>query len=172
MFLLLNSRDYVYFRFNQNYQLSNKSNRKFSQQRCELFKIIRRVKKLTYEFEFFFAWRIYFVVFIAQLESIFVDENSYQRFRSHYSNFLKMKNDTKEYRSYEMKRLVVKKIKKYNKIIIIQYLVRWLDYESKYDEWRNIDAFENNLNLMKQYELSHSQNINIQRKRNKREATR
>ena len=155
MFLLFNSKNYVYFRFNQNYQLSNKSNRKFSQQRCEFSKIIRRIRRLTYEFELFFAWRIHFVIFIIQFESIFVDENLYQRFRFHYSNFVKMKNDTKKYQFYEVKRFVVKKIKKYNKIMIIQYLMRWFDYESKYDKWKNINAFENNLNLMKQYELNY-----------------
>ena len=77
MFLLFNLKNYTYFRFNQNYYLSNKSNRKFSQQQCEFFKIIRRVKKLIYEFEFSFVRRIYFVIFIIQLKSTFVESNFY-----------------------------------------------------------------------------------------------
>ena len=116
MSLLFNSKDYVYLRFNQNYQLSDKSNRKLSQQQCELFKIIRRVERLTYEFEFFFAWRIHFVIFIAQLESISVDENLYQRFRFHYSDFVKMKKNIDEFRFYEIERLMTKRQRKYNKI--------------------------------------------------------
>ena len=49
--ILLKVDEYVYLRLHQDYQLSNKSNRKFSQQRCELFKIIRRMRRLIYEFE-------------------------------------------------------------------------------------------------------------------------
>ena len=46
--------DYAYFRLHQNYQLSNRFNRKISQQRCESFFIKRRVERFAYELNLFF----------------------------------------------------------------------------------------------------------------------
>ena len=40
-FILFKIDEYIYLRLHQDYQLSNKSNKKFSQERCELFKVIR-----------------------------------------------------------------------------------------------------------------------------------
>ena len=165
MFLLLNSKEYVYFRLNQNYQLSDKSNRKFSQQRCELFKIIRRVERLAYELELSFAWRIHLVIFIAQLESISVDENLYQRFRLHYSNFVKMKKNIDEFRFYEIERLMTKRQRKYNKIWVTQYLIRWIEYDSEYDEWRSLFVLKNCFDLIKKYELNYFESVDNERRR-------
>ena len=47
--ILLNEDDYVYLRLNKDYKLSRRLNSKLSQQRCDLFKILRRVDRLTYQ---------------------------------------------------------------------------------------------------------------------------
>ena len=165
VFLLFKVDEYVYLRFNQDYQLSKKFNRKLSQQRCEFFKMLRRIERLTYEFELSSAWRIHFVISIAQLKSISIDENSYQRFRSHYFDFIKMKNDIDEFKFYEVKRLIAKRQRKYNKTMIIQYLVRWIEYDSKYDEWRSFFVLQNNFDLMKRFELSNFEKFEVDRRR-------
>ena len=95
---------------------------------------------------------------IAQLESTFVDVDFYNRFRFHYFDFIEIEDDTNQYKFYEIEKLVDKRIKKYNKIFVTQYLVRWTDYESKYDEWRSIFELQNSQNFIEQYELNHSQN--------------
>ena len=51
--LLLKTDDYVYFRLHQDYQLSNRLNKKTSQQRCDFFLVKRRVERLAYELNLF-----------------------------------------------------------------------------------------------------------------------
>ena len=116
--------EYVYLRLNKKYKLSKRFNSKFSQQRCEFFKILQRVERLTYKLNLLSTWRVYSIILIAQLKSIFVDFDFYQRLRFHHSNSVKMKRNTNEYRFYEINKLMSKKIRKYNKTLIIQYLIR------------------------------------------------
>ena len=47
--ILFNFDDRVYLRLHQDYNLSDRSNRKMFNQRCELFIVKRRVDKLAYE---------------------------------------------------------------------------------------------------------------------------
>ena len=132
--IFLNEDDYVYLRFNKDYKLLKWLNSKLSQQRCDFFKILRRVKRLTYKLNLSSTWRVHLVIFIAQLKSIFVDFDFYQRLRFHHSDSVKMKKDTNEYRFYEIDKFVSTRIRKYNKTLIIQYLVRWVNYEFEFDE--------------------------------------
>ena len=154
--LLFKTEDYAYLRLHHEYQLSIKFNKKISQQRCDSFFVKKRIDRLIYELDFSSAWRVHFIIFITQLKSISADEDFYQRFRFSHSENVKMKNDISQYKFYEVEKLIVKRIRKYNKINVTQYLVRWLGYDSKYDEWRNLKTFNNNLKLMKQYEVDHS----------------
>ena len=168
--LLLNFDDYVYLRLHHEYQLFDKLNKKLSQQRCEFFLIKKRVKRLVYELDFFSTWRVHSIMFVAQLESIF-DDDSYHRFKSKHSNAMKIENDTSNYRFYEMKKLIAKRQRKYNKTLIIQYLIRWLKYESKYDEWRSFEVLSNNMKLMKKYEKTHSKQTKSTKRERKTKKT-
>ena len=47
--ILLKKDEYVYLRLNKEYKLSRKLNSKLSQQRCEFFKILKRVEQLVYK---------------------------------------------------------------------------------------------------------------------------
>ena len=167
--ILFKKKKYVYLRLNKEYKLSRKFNSKLSQQRCEFFKILKRVERLVYKLKLLSVWRVHSVMFIAQLKSIFVDFDFYQRSRFHYSDFVKMKEDTNEYRFYEVDKFVNKRTRKYNKTLIIQYLVRWMSYEFEFDEWRNVFNFQNSLNLIENYNLNHSKKFND---RNDRRRTR
>ena len=122
--IFFKKNEYVYLRLNKEYKLSKRFNSKFSQQRCEFFKILQRVERLTYKLNLLSTWRVYSIILIAQLKSIFVDFDFYQRLRFHHSNSVKMKRNTNEYRFYEINKLMSKKIRKYNKTLIIQYLIR------------------------------------------------
>ena len=158
--ILLKKDEYVYLRLNKEYKLSKRFNSKLSQQRCEFFKILQRVERLTYKLNLSSTWRVHSVIFIAQLKSVFVDFDFYQRLRLHHSNSVEMKKDTNEYRFYEIDKLVNKRTRKYNKTLIIQYLVRWIDYEFEFDEWQSVFDFQNSLNLIQNYELNHSKKFN------------
>ena len=61
---------------------------------------------------------------MTQLKSIFFDENSYQRFRFNHFEIVEMKNDTLEYQFFEIEKLITKRIRKYNRTYVTQYLIR------------------------------------------------
>ena len=89
---------------------------------------------------------------MTQLESVEKKNDLYDRKRSHYFDSIKIESDTEFEKSYEVKKIVNKKIRKYEKTWIIQYLIRWLDYESEYDEWKNLAALIDCMNLIYDYE--------------------
>ena len=159
--ILLRSGEKTYLQLNKSYKLLGKLNSKLSQQRCESFKILERVERLAYRLELSSAWRIHSVVSIAQLESTSVEADFYERSRFHYFDFIEIEDDTNQYKSYEIEKLVDKRIRRYNKILVTQYLVRWIDYESKFDEWRSISKLQNFQNLIEQYEAVNSENSDI-----------
>ena len=63
-----------------------------------------------------------------------------------------MKNDTKIEKFYEIEKLMSRRIRRYEKKNVTQYLIRWSDYDSKYDEWKSLSALNNLMNLVKKYE--------------------
>ena len=75
--ILFEKDEYVYLRLNKEYKLSKRLNSKLSQQRCEFFKILQRVERLTYKLNLSSTWRVHSVIFIVQLKLVFVDFDSY-----------------------------------------------------------------------------------------------
>ena len=126
--------EYVYLWLNKRYKLSKKFNSKLSQQCCEFFKILKRVERLVYKLKLSLIWLVYSVIFIVQLKSVFVDFDLYQRLKFHYFDSIEIKERINQYWFYEIKRLINKKIRKYNKTLITQYLVKWINYEFEFDE--------------------------------------
>ena len=120
-------------------------------QRCDSFMIKRRVNKLAYELDLSIIWRIYSMIFIAQLKS-YVDENFYRRSRSNYSSTVKVEENIENWKFYEMKRIEVKRLRKFNRTIVIQYFVKWLKYESKFNEWKLLLYLDDCLKLIKKFE--------------------
>ena len=100
-----------------------------------------------------------------------LESDSYDRYRSHYSSFVHIKNDTKIEKFYEIKKLINRRMKRYEKKNVTQYLIRWFNYNSKYDEWKSLSALNNFINLMKKYEKINSSesktSITLKRDRNR-----
>ena len=94
--LLLNFDDKTYLRLNHDYQLSEKSNRKLSPQRCGSFLVKRRVERLTYELKISKNWKIHSVIFVTQLKSYLFVENLYSRLKSNHLDFVKIEDDTSQ----------------------------------------------------------------------------
>lgn len=134
LLFLMKSNNKIFLRLHKEYTLSNKNNAKLFNQRCDFFVIKRRIDRLTYELELFFKWKIHSIIFIAQLKLATKTDDSYNRYRSHYSNFVQIIDDIETKKLYEVERIIVKRIKKYEKITIAQYFIRWLEYESKHNE--------------------------------------
>lgn len=152
--LLLKSEKKAYFKFNKNYRFS-KHHKKLSQQKCESFLIKRKVKRLIYELELFSIWKIHSVVSIAQLKSASDIENLYNRFRSDHSNAVKIEENIEYEKFYEVERILAKRIRKYDRTAITQYLIKWLEYESEFNEWKSLSSLNNCLQLVEEFEQKH-----------------
>ena len=113
--------------------------------------IKRHVNKLIYEFELSIIWRIYSIIFITQLKS-YVDENFYRCSRSNYSPIVKIEKNIENWKFYKIKRIEIKRFRKFNRTIVIQYFVKWLKYKLKFNEWKLLLYFDNCLKLIKEFE--------------------
>ena len=63
------------------------------------------------------------VIFITQLK-LMLKRDFYNRYRLYYLTFVHIKNDTKIEKFYEIKKLINRRIKRYEKKNITQYLIR------------------------------------------------
>lgn len=140
--LLLKSKNKTFFKFNSNYFLFDKHNKKLFQQRCDFFVIKQWIKRLTYELKLSSKWKIHSIISIIQLK-LHSDNDSYNRFISIHSDSVYVEKNTLFNKLYEVKKIMDKRIKRYNKIAITQYLIRWLNYGPEYDEWKFIPFFQN-----------------------------
>ncbi len=164
--LFLNSKNKIFLRLNKKYNLLEIINRKLFQQRCDLFTIKRRARRLTYELEFFKTWRVHFVIFVAQLE--LASKESNKRVKSNHFDSVFVKRDISIEKFHEIEQMLIKRTRQYETIKINQYLIRWKDYESKFDQWKNIFDLNNCIDLMKEFEqkkITHLQKKTRSRKK-------
>ena len=120
-------------------------------QRCGSFLMKQKIDRLAYELKLLLKWKIHSVILVSQLESV-NDEDFYHKYRSHYSEAVENKKNIKFEKSYEIKKMINKRIRKFGKTEVTQYLFRWLSYDSEYDEWKSLTAFEDCMNLIHDFE--------------------
>ena len=89
---------------------------------------------------------------MTQFESAFSVQDSYNRSKFDHSNSVYVENDIEIEKSYEMKRVIDKRVKKFDTISVIQYKIKWKEYDSEFDEWKLVSQLENCMNLVKKYE--------------------
>ena len=154
---MFKSNEKIFLRLHKNYILFFKFNVKLFNQRIDSFIVKRRVKRLAYELNLFFVWRVHSIIFVIQLKFVSFESNFYQRFKSNHSNVLKIENmsNTNFEKNYETKRLINKRIRIYDKIDVTQYLIRWLDYELEFDEWKFLSILSKCIDFIEKYELTH-----------------
>ena len=160
--LLLNSNDKIFFRLHRDYNLSSNSRSKLSNQRCDSFIVKRRINRLAYELDISTRWKIHFVVFVIQLEFVFnKDIDYYNRSESNCLDEMKVENlsNIVYWKFYEVEKLIDRRIRKFDRIFVIQYLVKWREYDFEYDEWRFIITLNNVMNLVEVYKRANSSNI-------------
>jgi hypothetical protein len=116
-------------------------------QYIDFFKVIQKIKRLTYRLNISFDWKIHSVFLIAQFESISNSaKNLYTRFRStHSSSVIDFQDE------YEIEKLLNKRIVKREHEFFTKYLIRWQEYESEFDKWYNVKNLENAKNLIANY---------------------
>ena len=158
--------DWVLLKLHKNYNISSTKilKKKLSQQYVESFKITEKIDNLIFRLTISEHWKIHSVISITQLkffESSFATDSS--------SSSIFMKEDTDSIKSFEIKKIISKKLTKKRDI---KYLVRWLKYDFEKNVWRSISKLDNVMNLVKDYELTNNQLSSTQqiksRKRSKK----
>ena len=160
--LLLHLENKVYLRFHKKYEIV-KQHKKLSNQKCESFLIKRRVDRLAYELDISLKWKIHSVVSIAQLESATSFQNFYNRSRSDYLDSMYVKENIETEKSYEMKKITDKRIKKFDRTQITQYKIKWKEYDFEFDEWKSLFRLNDCMNLVKNYEKQLASDIQRER---------
>ena len=145
----------IYFRFHQNYTISNLINKKFSNQKIDFFKILKSIdkSKQTYRLKLSSIMKIYSVIFIAQLKSITSKSNSYNKHVKNNSSFVEKKNSHSETPLYEIKRLFDKRISRN----LSQYLMKWKKYDNEHNVWYFFRELNNADELIIEYEARQKQ---------------
>jgi hypothetical protein len=154
--LTFNIEDKAYLRLHHEYFLFEKKNSKLSNQRLNSYIILRKIDNLAYELNLSATFRIHSVIFIIQLEST-LNSDSYERSWSINLESIEMKNDIVDKNSYEVERILKKRNRKYEKITMIQYLVKWKRWKLNHNFWVFAKNCENFMNRIMKYENRLSQ---------------
>ena len=143
--------DWVLLKLHKDYNISTTKilRKKLSQQYVESFKITEKIDNLIFRLTISEHWRIHSVISIAQLEFF---ESSFAI--NSFSFSISMKEDTDSIKSFEIKQIISKRLTKRRDI---EYLVRWLKYDSEKNVWRSLSEFDNVMNFVKNYELANNQ---------------
>ena len=88
---------------------------------------------------------------MTQLKSV-NESDFFGRKRPDYSEFVKVEKDIEYEKSYEVKKVISKKNRKYDNIEMTQYLIRWLKYDFEFDEWKSFFALTDCMDLIEEYE--------------------
>ena len=165
----LKVENWILLRLHKRYEISFiiVLSRKLFQQYVKLFQIVEKIDTLTYKMNFSRKWKIWFVVFIAQLEfSSTSSLNSFERIRAS-SSSIAMKDELKFdiVRSFEIERIIAKR---FNKRRNHEYLVRWFEYESQDDFWQNLSKLQNVIDLVNDFNNSFITNVTSKRDRKKK----
>ena len=135
--LRLKFNDYTYLKLHHDYKIFEKNFKKFSQQRIKFFQILKTFRNdLAVRFQLFEIIFIHFVVFIAQIESVFTFEKNPFRRKIMFSSPILTKNDAKS--EYELKRVVNKRVstkkKNVQRVLIFDTLKKLRSEEKQMNE--------------------------------------
>ena len=160
--LKMQIEDWTLLRLHKRYKISSTIvlKRKLSEQYVESFQILEKIDNLAYKLNISSTWKIWSIIFIAQLESSSTStSNSFKR-TSTSSSFVSMKDesDSNIVRSYEIEKIVVKRN---NRRKNHEYLIKWLKYEPQNDFWRSLSKLQNALNLVKKFDDANTINDTI-----------
>jgi hypothetical protein len=156
--LFLKIDEWVLLRLHHEYFVSSSKNmtKKIFAQYIESFKIIQRIERLIYRLNVSSDWKIHSVFFVAQLESASDSaKDFFNRSRSTHSSSV---TDTQN--EYEIERILNKRTVKRDHDYFIEYLIRWLNYESEWDRWYNVKNLANAKDLIVDYEKKLFNNFN------------
>ena len=146
----MKSSDYAFIQLHKKYNILSIISKKIDQQYVDSFLIIEKMNNLTYRLTISDNWRINFIFNVIQLKicSTF-DDDFYHKSKSNHSNSMYVEKNTFIVKFFEIERLINKRktVKRE-----FEYLMRWKNYDSKHDIWRNLSKLNNVMNLIWKYE--------------------
>ena len=141
---------YALLRLHRDYSIffTEKLKKKLFQQFVKSFKILKKIEILIYQLDISAHWRVHSVFIIVQFESVSnSDSNSYDRQRSRPPS-MHVEENTDTIKNYVLKKIIRFRQSARDK----KYFVKWKNYESEKNAWRNLPEMKNALNLIRKYE--------------------
>ena len=145
--------DKVYLRLHKGYSIPTVVNKKLSPQYAGPFEVLERVGRLAYRLKLPPHWEVHPVISIAHLEPYY--EDTFQRPRPDHPSTIFTEGDDDSYQSFEIERLIDKRVAIRRGRKEIDYLVRWKGYGPEYDQWYHESLLDNCQELVKDYEGLH-----------------
>jgi hypothetical protein len=112
----------------------------------------KRIGRLAYLLELPSHWRIHPVISVAQREPCPSSPDPYDCPRPDHPNAIETEGDTPQWKSYEVERIVDKRMRTYGSKKVAQYLLKWKGYGPEWNEWRSITKLGNCIDLVEDYE--------------------
>ena len=129
--------------------------KKLTQQYVGPFRILEKVGHLAYKLDVPRDWRIHPVFSVAQLEPAPPPAlDPFSRPIPSEPPPVFVEGDTDTLKSFEVERLLNKRLVKRRKGRNIKYLVRWKGYGPEWDRWYNVKELDNAVALVDDYEAS------------------
>ncbi len=151
-FIKIKLNDNVYLHLHHEYKISDIENRKLTLQRVRSFKILEMIlNDLVCKLTLSSIMKIHSIISIAQLKSVFEDQNLYNRVQNDESSFIWKKNN-QETLKYEIEWLIYH----FTFWDQRQYLIKWREYDNEHNAWYFVDDLKNAVKLVEQYETRHS----------------
>jgi hypothetical protein len=145
--------DQVYLRLHKGYSIPTVVNKKLSPQYAGPFEILERIGRLAYRLKLPPHWEVHPVISIAHLEPYHKD--AFNRPRPDHPDTIFVEGDGDGYQSFEVERLIDKRVVTRRGKQEIDYLVRWKGYGPEYDLWYHKALLANCQELVNDYEALH-----------------
>jgi hypothetical protein len=142
--------DKVLLRLHKGYNIPTVTNPKLAPQYVGPFKVLERVGRLAYRLELPGHWQVHPVISIAHLEPS--NPDPYGRPQPDHPDSVHVEGDTEEYKSFEVDRLIDKRIVTRRGKKNVEYLIRWKGYGPEYDQWYHTDNLDSCKELIEAYE--------------------
>ena len=154
--LYLKVGDYVSLHLYKGHSISSilRVTKKQTQQYVRLFRVLKKVGRLVYR-NVLPNWHIYPLFLVAQLEPAPpLSQDPFQQLYSAHLLSVFIEGDTDRLHSFEVERLLNCRIIKRGRRIVTQYLVGWVRYKPKFDQWYSLKELDNDADLVWKYEAA------------------
>ena len=134
--LLLNFKDLVILKLHHEYCISSVKNKKLFIQQVDCFSVKQQISSLAYELKFSANMKIHLIMSVINFKFVLSEKNLYnQLYNDHLSSVKEDCDINDEWKSFYIEKLFDCCLCCYeHDKQIIKYLIKWTDYELKFNE--------------------------------------